>query len=148
MGGRGGAFGSRGGPDAGSPKPNDVERQRAATGAAARVAASLVILKSDAGLIVIDDDGVSTRIPLDGRKETGAANGVPFETIAHWEGARLRVQREFRGGLKVVDYYSLTSDPRLLLISSKLEGGGLPRAGRVVNRVYHQQATPAASPGR
>jgi hypothetical protein len=144
MGRHGGGFGGRGDQHAAGPRPSEVERRQAAIEAARRVATTLVIIKSDAGLLVTDDEGVSIRIPLDGRKETGAANGVPFETIAKWEEARLRVQREFKGGLKVVDYYSLSSNPHLLLIASKLEGGGVPRLLRAVSRVYNQNVPAAA----
>jgi hypothetical protein len=127
------------------PKSEDTEAMRAAMDAATRTATRLIIVKSDTGLIVTDEEGVSTRIPLDGRMETGAANGVPFETTAKWEDARLRVERKFKGGLKVIEYYSLSSDPRLLTIVSKPEGGRMPGGGRTVTRVYDGQETNSAT---
>jgi hypothetical protein len=87
----------------------------------------LIIVKSETGLIVTDEEGVSTRVPLDGKKDTGAANGVPFETTAKWDNGKLRVERKFKGGLKLVEHFSVASEPRLLTVVSKVEGGRMPR---------------------
>jgi hypothetical protein len=135
-GGRGGGMSGKGGGDADMPGSEDTKR---ALDAATRTPMRLIIVTSDTGLIITDDEGVSTRIPLDGRTETGAANGVPFETTAKWEDRRLRVERKFKGGLKVVEYYSLSSDPHLLTVVSKPEGGRMPGGGRAATRVYEGQ---------
>ena len=129
--GRRGGFG-----DGGMPNPEDMERMRAAMDAATRVPTRLIIVKSETGLIVTDEEGVSTRLPLDGRKDTGAVNGVPFETATRWDAGKLRVERKFKGGVKVVELYSLTADPRLLTVSSTVEGGRMRDGGRTTTRVY------------
>jgi hypothetical protein len=136
MGGRGrGGFGNPGGAG-GMPSPEEMERMRAVMEVAMRVPAKLTIVKSDERLVVTDDEGVSVRVPLDGKKDTGAANGVPFETRAKWEGSKLRVERRFKGGLKIVEYYSVLIDPRILTVTSTLEGGQMPGGARTVKRVY------------
>jgi hypothetical protein len=132
--GRGGS-GNPGGA-AGMPNPEEMERMRAVMEVAMRVPAKLIIVKSDERLVVTDDEGVSVRVPLDGKKDTGAANGVPFETRAKWERSKLRVERKFKGGLKIVEYYSVSIDPRILTVTSKLEGGQMPGGARTVKRVY------------
>jgi hypothetical protein len=132
MGGPGGGFGGRGG---GGSMPNreDMERTRSAMDAVMRAPARLIIVSAHPGLVITDEEGVSTRLALNGDKETGAVNGVPFESTTKWDGGTLRVERKFKGGLKVEDAYSISSDPRLLTVTSKIEGG---RGERTIRRVY------------
>lgn len=133
MGGRGGGFGGGGG----MPDPEEMERMRATMDAVTRVPQRLIIVKADPGLILTDEEGVSTRLALDGSKDTGAVNGVAFESKTKWEDGKLRVERKFKSGLKLVELYSISGDPRLLTVSSKVEGG---RGGnRTINRVYEPQ---------
>ena len=138
MGGRGGGFGGGGG----MPDPEEMERMRAAMEAAVRTPERLIIVKADRGLIVTDDEGVSMRLALDGSKETGALNGVAFESMTKWEAGKLRVERKFKGGLKLVETYSVSADPRLLTVSARIEGG---RGGtrRETNRVYEPREADA-----
>jgi len=138
MGGRGGGFGGRGG-SGDMPDREEMERMRAAMDAAVRAAKRLIIVKGETGLIVTDDEGVSTRLALDGRKETGAINGAPFESTTKWDDGKLRVEKKFKGGLKVVEIYSVSVEPRLLTISSRIEGGRRD-GGRTLTRVYDAEA--------
>jgi hypothetical protein len=133
MGGRGGGMGGRGGD---MPNPEEMERMRAAMDAVRRAPTRLIIVKGETGLIVTDDEGVSTRLALDGSRETGAINGVPFETMTKWEEGKLRVEKKFKGGLKLIELYSVSSDPRMLTVSLKTEGGR--GGGRTMKRVYDQ----------
>jgi hypothetical protein len=126
MGGRGGDM----------PNPEEMERMRAAMDAVQRAPTRLIIVKGETGLIVTDDEGVSTRLALDGSRETGAINGVPFETMTKWEEGKLRVEKKFKGGLKLIELYSVSSDPRMLTVSLKTEGGR--GGGRTMKRVYDQ----------
>jgi hypothetical protein len=84
MGGQGGGYGGGGG-GGGMPNPEEMERMRAAMDAVLHPPARLIIVKGEQGLIVTNDEGVSTRLALDGSKETGAINGVPFETTTKQE---------------------------------------------------------------
>jgi hypothetical protein len=136
MGGSGGRRGGRSGGGGDMPDREDMERMRAAMDAVRRTPARLIIVTGEPGLIITDDEGVSTRLALNGSKETGAINGVPFESTAKWEERKLRVEKKFKGGLKVVELYSVSADPRLLTVSTKIEGGGMRGGGRTMNRVY------------
>lgn len=131
-GGRGGDPGGGGG----MGSPEDMERMRAVMEVAMRAPARLTIVPADVRLVVTDEEGVSFRIPLDGSKDTGAANGVGFETTAKWENSTLRIERKFKGGVKLVEDYAASADPRQLIVSSKVEGGRMPGGGRTVKRVY------------
>jgi hypothetical protein len=133
-GGRGGFANPGGGGGMGSPE--DMERMRAVMEVALRAPSRLTIVKADERLVVTDEEGASFRVPLDGKKDTGAANGVGFETTAKWENNTLRIERKFKGGLKLVEDYVASADPRQLIISSKVEGGRMPGGGRTVKRVY------------
>ena len=134
MGGRGGGFGGRGGGE--MPDREQMERARAAMDAVMRVPPRLIIVTAETGYVLTDDEGVSTRIPAEGKKDTGAVNGAPFETTTKWQDGKLRVERKFKGGLKVTDYYAVSGEPRLLTVSSTIEGGRMPGGKRTVNRVY------------
>lgn len=138
MGGFGGRRGGGGRDGGGMPDREEMERRRAAMDAALRAPARLIIVKGDPGLIVTDEEGVSTRLALNGKKETGALNGVPFETTTKWEDGKLRVQKKFKSGPKVVELYSVSADPPLLTVSVKIDGGGMRGGGRSMNRVYEQ----------
>jgi hypothetical protein len=118
------------------PNPEEMERMRAAMDAVRHAPTRLIIVKGETGLIVTDDEGVSTRLALDGSRETGAINGVPFETMTKWEEGKLRVEKKFKGGLKLIERYSVSSDPRMLTVSLKTEGGR--GGGRTMKRVYDQ----------
>ena len=137
MGGRGGGYGGRGGSGGDMPNPEEMERRRAAMDAVLHAPARLIIVKGDPGLIVTDDQGVSTRLALNGSKETGAINGVPFESATKWEEGKLRVEKKFKGGLKLIELYSVSSDPRMLTVSLKTEGGR--GGGRTIKRVYDER---------
>ena len=134
MGGRGGGSGGRGGGE--MPDHEAMERTRAAMEAVMRKSARLIIVRTDTGYLVTDDDGVSMRIPVQGKKDTGAVNGAPFETTTKWEEEKLRVERKFKGGLKVTDYYSVAGEPRALTVTSTIEGGHMRGAPPPLNRVY------------
>ena len=47
-------------------------------------------------------------------RRPGAINGVPFESAAKWEAGKLRVEKKFKGGLKVVELYAVSADPGCL----------------------------------
>ena len=100
MGGMGGGMGGRGGGSGGGGMPDreEMERMRATMQAVLRAPERLIIVKADPGLVVTDEEGVSTRLALDGSKDTGAVNGVTFESTTKWEDGKLRVERKFKGG--------------------------------------------------
>ena len=138
MGGMGGGMGGRGGGHGGGGMPDreEMERMRATMQAVMRAPERLIIVKADPGLIVTDEEGVSTRLAVDGSKDTGAVNGVTFESTTKWEDGKLRVERKFKSGLKLVETYAVSVDPRLLTVSAKVEGGRMGDASRTTNRVY------------
>jgi hypothetical protein len=98
----------------------------------------VIIVKAEMGYRVTDDDGVSMRIPEEGKKDIGAINGTLFDTTAKWQDGTLRVERKFKVGLKVTDEYAVAGDPRVLTVTSTIEGlrgrGGPPPT---VKRVYN-----------
>jgi hypothetical protein len=138
-GGRGGGYGGGGG----MPDREEMERMRATMEAVVRAPERLIIVKGDPGLIITDEEGVSTRLALDGSKETGAVNGVAFESTTKWDAGKLRVERKFKSGLKLVETYSVSVDPRLLTVSGKIEGGRMGGSSRATNRVYEPREADA-----
>jgi hypothetical protein len=136
MGGRGGTGGSGGGENS---NREEMERQRAVMDAAMHVPTRLILVKSATGLVLTDEEGVSVRIPVDGTKDTGASNGVPFETTAKWDDGTLRVERRFKGGLKLAEQYALSADGRQLTVTAKVEGGRMPDGARTRQRTYDRR---------
>ena len=57
------------------PNPEEMERMRATMEAVLHTPARLIIVKGEQGLILTDDEGVSTRLALDGSKEE-VARGI------------------------------------------------------------------------
>jgi hypothetical protein len=135
MGGRSGGFGGPGGGE--MPDREEMERARAAMDAVMRMSPRLIIVTAEKGYLLTDDEGVSMRIPVEGTKDTGAVNGAPFETTTKWQGGKLRVERKFKSGLKVTDYYAVAGEPRVLTVSQTIEGGRMPGGTRPLNRVYN-----------
>ena len=98
MGGRGGGVGGRGGDRSEMPNREEMERMRAAMDAALHTPTRLIIRTVRHGPHR-DGRGRPEHVEFrsTGRRETGAANGVPFETTAKWErDGRLRVERKIR----------------------------------------------------
>jgi hypothetical protein len=135
MGGGGGGYGGRGGGE--MPDREEMERARAAMDAVMHISTRLIIVGADAGYVVTDEDGVSMRLPVEGKKDTGAINGAPFETTTKWQDEKLRVERKFKGGLKVTDYYAVSGEPRVLTVTSTVEGGRMRGGHPPLNRVYN-----------
>jgi hypothetical protein len=136
--GGGGGFGGPGGGE--MPNREEMERTGAAMEGVMRMSNRLIIVKAEAGYLLTEDDGVSMRIPAEGKKDTGAVNGAPFETSTKWQDGKLRVERKFKGGLKVTDYYAVAGEPRVLTVTSKIEGTRMGGAPPTVNRVYDLDA--------
>jgi hypothetical protein len=134
MGGRGGGFGGPGGGE--KPDREEMERTRAAMDAVMRIPPRLIIVPTETGYLLTDDEGVSMRVPVERKKDTGAGNGAPFETTTKWQDGKLRVERKFKAGLKVTDSYAVSGEPRVLSVTSTIEGGRMPGGKRTVNRVY------------
>jgi hypothetical protein len=138
MGEPGGVGGRGGGPRGGEmPDREEMERRRAAMDAVMRMSRRLIIVNTETGYLLTDDEGVSMRIPAEGKKDIGAVNGVPFETTTKWQDGKLRVERKFKGGLKATDYYGVRGEPRVLTVTSLIEGTRLRGGSGTVNRVYN-----------
>jgi hypothetical protein len=75
-------------------------------------------------------------LTLDGKKQKSSIEGIEVETSSKWDDGKLRVERKFKGDVKVVDDYSVSVDPRLLTIVSKVQGGPMRGRERTIRRVY------------
>lgn len=65
------------------PNREEMERTRAAMEGVMRMSNRLIIVKAEVGYLLTEDDG-------------------PFETSTKWQDGKLRIERKFKGGLKVV----------------------------------------------
>lgn len=122
-----------GGPPGGGPGGMDakgMERVRAAMDAAMEVPVRLTIVRSDAGIEITDGDGVSRTLTPDGKTYKSALNGQRVDVKAKWDRARLVVERSFGGGVKLTHEYSVTANPRQLIVTTKMEGASERRFGR------------------
>jgi hypothetical protein len=136
-GGRRGGF--PGGEGGNARSREDIERMRAVMEVALRAPGKLTIVRSEAVLVVTDEDGRSVRLTLDGKKNKSTVDGLEVETSSKWDDGVLRVERKFKGDMKAVDELSLPTDPRILVMTTKVEGGGTRGRALTLKRVYDRQ---------
>ena len=129
-----GRVGGRGGDQ--MPNRDEMEQTRAAMDGVMRMSSRLIIVTAETGYHLTYDDGVTLRIPAEGKKDIGAVNGALFDTAAKWQDGKLRVERKFKVGLKVTDEYAIAGEPRVLTVTSTVEGTRRRGAPPTVKRVY------------
>jgi hypothetical protein len=113
-GGRGRGGGGFGGGGGGGRSPEDMERARAVMEVAMRAPQRLTIVRTEADVILTDEEGRTTRLTPDGKKNETTISGQEVEMSAKWSGSALHVERKFKGEVKVVDEISLAPDQSLI----------------------------------
>jgi hypothetical protein len=141
IGGSGGPVGGGRGPvdvSSGGGRRNAEEASKAREGMrlAALVPPKLTIVRDGASWIVSDGAGVSLRL-TPGKTEKTEMGALTVETKARWDGPTLVVERKFEGGVKTKEHYTVSADPRRLVIVSKIESSSVPGdRPRTLHRVY------------
>ena len=96
-------------------------------------------------MTVIDPAGVTQRWTLDGRTSTSEVGALTIETKAKWTADALVVERKFEGGVKVTDRYSVSGNPRQLLVASKIQMKNGP-GDRTMQRIYDLELVTKKNP--
>jgi hypothetical protein len=130
--------GGRGPTDVGGGRRHSEEMAKAREGMrlASLVPDKLTIVRDGATLVVTDGSGLVTRL-TPGKTEKTEIGALTVEIKARWHDATLVVDRKFEGGVKATDRYSITADPRRLVIVSKVENTeAIGERPRTLHRVY------------
>lgn len=141
IGGSGGPVGGGRGPvdvhsGGGRRNPEELAKAREGVRLASLAPAKLTIVRDGTTLVVTDSGGLSSRL-TPGRTEKSEIGALTVETKARWDDATLVVERKFEGGVKATDRYSMSVEPRRLVIVSKIENTEVPgERARTVQRVY------------
>jgi len=142
IGGSGGPVGIGGGGrgptdvSGGRRNPEEASKAREGVRLASLVPEKLTIGRDGATLVVTDAAGVVTRL-TPGKTEKSEIGALTIETKARWDGTTLVVDRKFEGGVKATDRYSMTPEPRRLVVVSKVENtAALGERPRTLHRVY------------
>jgi hypothetical protein len=143
VGGSGGSMGSgssgRGPTEVSGSRRNSEETAKAREGIrlASIVPERLSIVKDGKTFVLTDAAGVSQRLTPDGKTTKAEIGALTIESKARWDGATLVVERKFEGGVKSSDRYSLTANPRRLVIVTKVENtDAIGERPRTLHRVY------------
>jgi hypothetical protein len=130
--------GGRGPTDASSGRrhPEETAKAREGVRIASLVPERLTIVREGETLVVTDASGVSTRL-TPGKSTKSEIGALTVDTKTRWDGVTLVVDRKFEGGVKATDRYSIASDPRRLVIMSKVENTeAIGERPRTLHRVY------------
>jgi antitoxin (DNA-binding transcriptional repressor) of toxin-antitoxin stability system len=130
--------GGRGPTDVSSGRRHSDETAKAREGVriASLVPERLTIVRDGETLVVTDPTGVSARL-TPGKSTKSEIGALTVDTKTRWDGVTLVVDRKFEGGVKATDRYSMTANPRRLLIVSKIENtAALGERARTLHRVY------------
>jgi hypothetical protein len=117
--------------------PEEMAKAREAIRLAMLTPERLTILGDSRGFVVTDEDGVSQKWSPDGKTTTSQSGALTVETKIKWDADLLVIERKFEGDVKVTDRYSVRSNPRQLVIASKIENkNAAGERSRTFQRVY------------
>jgi hypothetical protein len=117
--------------------PEELAKAREAVRLAMLTAERLTIASDGRGFVVTDEDGISQKWNPDGRTTTSESGALTVETKIKWDADALVIERKFEGNVKVTDRYSVTSNPRQLVIASRIENkNAAGERARSFQRVY------------
>jgi len=151
MGGRGGGIGGRGGgiglpPGMGGlggrRDPEEMQRSLRLLADLSRPPDTLTIVESGATVIVTTGEGRSVKHPTDGKEQERLTGDGLIKSKARWDGEQLRIEERIQDGPKVTRTYMASSDRRHLIITVRIEGGGIPRE-TIVHHVFTRRDTTA-----
>jgi hypothetical protein len=132
-----GSFGGASGTGGSRPDPENLAKAREGLRLAMLTSERLTIIRDGTSFVMTDSEGVSCRWSPDGKTTKSEVGALTVETKVKWDAAVLVIERKFEGGVKATDRYSVTGNPRQLVIASKIENTKVPGdRDRTFQRVY------------
>lgn len=140
MGGVGHGPATAGGYSGGRADPEDLAKAREGLRLAMLTPERLTIVRKGNAYVVTDANGTSNTLTADGKTTSSEAGALTVETKSKWDGPVLVVERKFEGGVKSTDRYTVSGNPRRLVIASKIQSTKIPGdRERTFHRVYDLQ---------
>jgi hypothetical protein len=134
-GGGGGGRGGYGGGGRGSGGESETTREQMRQ--VMQAARTLLIVQHANDLSITDDEGRVVTLKPDGNKVKEQQGGGNLERKTKWDGRSLVTEMKLEGGTKVTQTYTKVDEGLQLIVSTKVEGGRIPRAMEF-KRVYDQ----------
>jgi hypothetical protein len=128
FGGGGGGFGRAAGGN-----PDDVRRRTEAVRAIMEAPEGMTITQTDSLVIIVGEDGRTTRLSPDGKKIKDDATGIERRT--KWDGDKLTSEITGAGPGKITESYAVDPDGGRLNVTLQV-GNSQASGGRVIHRVY------------
>jgi hypothetical protein len=135
FGGMGGRHGGYGGGGRGSGGESETTREQMRQ--VMQAARTLLIVQHANDLSITDDEGRVVTLKPDGNKVKEQQGGGNLERKTKWDGRSLVTEMKLEGGTKVTQTYTKVDEGLQLIVSTKVEGGRIPRAMEF-KRVYDQ----------
>jgi hypothetical protein len=124
----------------GRADPEDVAKAREGLRLAMLTSDELTIVRKGNAYVVTDANGASHTWTTDGKTTKSEVGALTVETRIKWDGPALVVERKFEGGVKATDRYTVSGNPRKLLIASKVQNTKIPGdRDRTFQTVYDLQ---------
>jgi hypothetical protein len=142
--GRGGGFGGSGrGTEAGGGQANQLSTEdrlkiEELVDEIKKPSPSLTIAQTQDTVAVTDSEGHTRTFRTNGKKDKQQLEAVTVSTKTKWEGDKLVAEYDLPGNRRLTYTYSLTSDPRQLLIEETVAGGsqGSSANPTTIKRIY------------
>jgi hypothetical protein len=122
----------------GRADPEDLAKAREGLRLASLTPDRLTIVLKGETFVVTDGNAVSQTWTPNGKTTTSEIGALTVETKIKWDGPALVIERKFEGGVKATDRYTVSGNPRHLVVASKIEK--IPgERDRTFQRIYDLQ---------
>ena len=143
MGGMGAGMGSGRSPGGDrQPSPEEMKRRRDLMREVLEPSGRLIITEQAGRIAFTDSQGVVRTYTADGKDEKHQLTNATVKTRTRWREGALVIETELEGGTKVTRTFALERDPRVLTVTTVVEGGRAPRDIPPVRAVYEPATEP------
>jgi hypothetical protein len=105
----------------------------------------LTIVLDGTRVIITTDDGRSVKLQTDGKEEERLTGDGVIKSKTRWNSEQLVSEDKIQDGPKVTRTYTVSSDLRQLIVTQKIDGGGM--FGQVlVHHVFDRKEGPPGGP--
>jgi hypothetical protein len=144
MGGMGAGMGSGHSPggDRQPPSPEEMKRRRDLMREVLEPPGRLIITEQAGRIAFTDSQGGVRTYTVDGKTEKHQLANATVKTRTRWREGALVIETELDGGTKVTRTFALERDPRVLTVTTAVEGGRAPRDMPPIRAVYEPATEP------
>ena len=123
----------------------EMPRARGLAQVLTKAADRLTIVLDGTRVIITTDEGRSVKLQTDGKEEERLTGDGVIKSKTRWNGEQLVSEDKIQDGPKVTRTYTVSSDLRQLIVTQKIDGGGM--FGQVlVHHVFDRKEGPPGGP--